>query len=117
MEQQQNRTPDPMVQFRSVKRGKNSKGGDRTELYVNKEEVMALLATLADYADNERGVKFDLHISERQSDDGRKFDGGCMFVKKVQEKDATGGRPGRDINALTDRVAKIKEGLKPKTTT
>lgn len=78
-------TKDTMIRFRSTIVGKNSKGGDRYQLYLTTEEAASLAAELQNNAGNERGVKLDLHISERESEDGRRFKAAMAFVKAVQE--------------------------------
>lgn len=83
---------DPMLKFRSVIRGKNSKGGDRSQLYLAQEQALALIEVLQANIENPRGVKLDLHISKKESQDGRAFDSAIMFVKAVQE--ASTVRPG-----------------------
>jgi hypothetical protein len=80
------RTKDPMVKFRSVIRGKNSKGGDRFQLYIggNQETGNADLETfiqvLQEQLGNPKGAKVDLHISQKEYE-GRKFDSAIAFVK------------------------------------
>lgn len=81
-----------MVKFRSTIRGKNSKGGDRIQLYLNPEEGEALLGELqsALAAGGEKGAKLDVHTSVKEAN-GRKFDSSIAFVKPVQgEGVATG---------------------------
>jgi len=81
---------DPMLKFRAVMRGKNSKGGDRTQLYLAQEQAIILIETLQANIENPRGVKLDLHVSKKEHD-GRSFDSGIMFVKAVQDAPQRGG--------------------------
>lgn len=83
---------DVMIKFRSTIPGKNSKGGDRLQLYLSTEEAEALMGELqaAVKAGGERGAKLDIHTSEKEHD-GRKFKSSIAFVKAVQEAGATGG--------------------------
>lgn len=102
-----------MILFRSVKRGKNSKGGDRTELYLTQEQALLMINDLVKYKDTERGIKLDFHISERTSQDGRKFDSAICFIKPVQEFGAARG-PGRGRvpdPALAETIAKVKSQI------
>jgi len=84
---------DTMFKTRNLIRGKNSKGGDRVQMYLAREEVVTLAETLTDLltGDLEKGVKVDLHISQRESEDGRKFESAIFFVKEVSN--APGGGP------------------------
>jgi hypothetical protein len=75
---------DPMTKFRSVIRGKNSKGGDRFQLYLTTEEATALVATITANLANPKGVKLDLHVSKKEFE-GRTFDSAIAFVKAVSE--------------------------------
>ena len=86
------REKDVMIKFRSTIIGKNSKGGDRVQLYLNQEEGNALLGELqaALTAGGERGAKLDVHTSDKEHD-GRKFKSTIAFVKPVQAEGATGG--------------------------
>ena len=106
------RPKDPMVTFRSVKRGKNSKGGDRTELYLTPEMAQLLIQELTTGLANPRGVKIDLHVSEKQYE-GRTFDSAICFVKPTQEPPTRGGGFAPRTNAAPsfDAVAKFKQGL------
>lgn len=88
---------DVMIKFRSTIPGKNSKGGDRLQLYLSPEEAEALMGELqaAVKAGGERGAKLDIHTSEKEHD-GRKFKSSIAFVKAVQEgTNGTGGGAGR----------------------
>lgn len=115
----QNRPKDPMVLFRSVKRGKNSKGGDRTELFMTKEQAEVLITELTKNLDQPHGVKLDLHVGKRMTNDGtREFDSAVCFVKAVQERPGAGGGAPRNFapkgapsqDTMTN-VQKFKQGL------
>lgn len=76
---------DVMLKVRATKRGKNSKGGDRLELYLSQEEVRSLFTVLSELLDHELGVKMDIHTTERvAAESGRKFDASFFFIKKTQ---------------------------------
>lgn len=112
---QPQRPRDPMVLFRSVKRGKNSKGGDRTELMMNKEQATLLINELTKNIDSPNGVKLDFHISVKEYE-GRKFDSAICFVKPVQDRPGAAprtfvpqaGAPSADTMA---RAEKFKNEL------
>jgi hypothetical protein len=112
------RTKDPMTKFRSVIRGKNSKGGDRFQLYLTQEEAGALVETINANIGNPKGVKLDLHISKKEYE-GRTFDSAIAFVKAVQESSATGGaRTGgatRFVEKKPTNVAAAVANLNKKT--
>lgn len=78
---------DTMIKFRSTIKGKNSKGGDRLQLYLTLEDARELAATLESKLGEatDRGVKIDLHTAERETDGGRKFLASFAFVKTVTE--------------------------------
>lgn len=74
-------------------KGKNSKGGDRTQLYLSQEKAKELGEILSILCMNEKGVKLDLHISRKRTNDGaREFDSAIAFIKPVM--DAPGGYGG-----------------------
>lgn len=84
---------DPIVGFRSVIKGTNSKGGTRIQLYLGghqergNQAIKELLEYLAANADNPTGVKLDLHINRKKTHDGtREFDSAFCFVKPVEQK-------------------------------
>jgi len=86
---------DVMIKFRTTISGKNSKGGDRLQLYLNQEEGEALLGELqaALQSGGEKGAKFDIHTSDKEYE-GRRFKSSIAFVKPVQEKTAGGAGAG-----------------------
>jgi hypothetical protein len=84
-----------MIVFRSTIRGKNSKGGDRLQLYVSQENIQLLIDTLAENLTNPKGAKLDIHTSKKESSDGRTFDSTIAFVKGVTE--GRGAAPGRFV--------------------
>lgn len=100
-------TKDPLISFRSVMIGKDSKGADRYQLFLTSEEASNLANALGDSLDNERGVKLDIHIGDRQTNDGsRTFKSAYTFVKKVQE--GPGGFGASASQAATPKKFKAK---------
>lgn len=91
----QDRPKDPMIKARSTIRGKNSKGGDRFQIYLTSEEAQTLAETLTANLENPKGVKIDMHISKKTAGDtGREFDSTIMFVKAVSDAPyGSGGGP------------------------
>jgi hypothetical protein len=77
---------DTMIKFRSTIKGKNIKGGDRLQLYLSLDDARELAATLESKLGeaSDRGVKIDLHTTERETDGGRKFLASFAFVKTVE---------------------------------
>lgn len=97
MEQQNNnnqKPQDPMVKFKSTTIGQNSKGGDRLQLSLDAAEVEYLIEQLQ-AVKTERGVKFDIHTSEKEAlngpNAGRKFFSSIAFIKGIQEFGAPRG--------------------------
>lgn len=89
-----NRAKDPMIKFRSVIKGKNSKGGDRHQLYLDQENAALLIETIQANITNPKGVKIDLHVSRKTAQEsGREFDSAICFVKAVSDMGAPGARP------------------------
>jgi hypothetical protein len=95
--QMNNNVKDPRISFRNVILGKNTKGGDRIQLYLGgeqeggNEQVMQLIETLSQFITHPRGIVLDLHIADRQSNEGRQFKSAFAFVKAVQDKAFGGG--------------------------
>ena len=103
---------DTMIKFRSTVRGKNSKGGDRIQLYLTQEEAQSLITTLTN-SNGTTGVKLDIHTNKKTTEAGRTFDSSFAFVKQVQEAATrpTGtftDKPGSDIKS---RIAKVKREI------
>lgn len=83
---------DTMIVFRSTIRGKNKKGGDRSQLYLDQVNAQALVEAISAYLDNPRGVKIDIHTSEKtNSQTGNTFESTIAFVKAVSEGTANTG--------------------------
>ena len=108
---------DPMILFRNTIRGKNSKGGDRTQLYLggDKEagnaQIQALIDVLLAGLSNERGVKLDFHTSQKVAQGGRSFESTICFVKPVGEVSTQGHPttrfvPGAATSAQIDKMEK-----------
>lgn len=105
------RSKDPMISFRSVMQGQNKKGGDRIQLYLGgesergNEQIETLIAALQAELENPKGVKLDIHINDRTTNDGsRTFKSAFGFVKAVEE------RPGQGTQAAPKRfVPKVSK--------
>ena len=85
---------DPMILFKTVIAGKNSKGADRFQLYLTPEQLTNLVtaAVEANTASEGRGVKLDLHISDKEFE-GRAFKSAIAFVKATQNPPGQGSKP------------------------
>lgn len=83
------KTKDPLIKVRTVIRGKNSKGGDRFQLYIGGDKnegnapLDAFIECLEALRDNPKGIKIDLHINKKEYQ-GRTFDSAFAFVKAVE---------------------------------
>lgn len=87
-----NMTKDPMIVFKSVKRTTDENGKLRVSLSMSKEETAKLIEVLQALASSERGTKLDVHVRERETNDGsRRFDSAFAFVKEIQEFGANAG--------------------------
>lgn len=84
------RSKDPMLTFKSVKLGKDSKNNDRVQLSMTQETAHVLYETLGAELENPRGVKLDIHLTKPTTQDGRQFDSGYAFIKGIQEFGAGG---------------------------
>jgi len=107
-----NTQKDPMFLFRSTMVGKNSKGGDRLQLYMDQEQVVGLIEHLTTLLGNDRGVKLDIHTSDKVKD-GRSFKSSFAFIKAVAEAPVGGpGRfaPKRTAQDLDAKIAELKAG-------
>jgi hypothetical protein len=116
MSQTQSQTKDPIVNFRSVKKGKNSKQGDRIELYLTPEAAAKFASDLAEQAlSSDLGIKVDLHINQRvRESNGKPFDTAFAFIKSTQE--GPNGPPKTQVvvakdthDQLTERMAALKK--------
>jgi hypothetical protein len=92
MSEQQNNNTDPMLKFKSCKLGENKKGNLYMTLNLSPEEVDVLLEQ-ADKSCNERGLQIQVHTSERESKDGRKFLGAVGFIRGIPEPRAVESAP------------------------
>lgn len=80
------RAKDPVVTFRTIIRGTNSKGGTRLQLYLNSDEAKKLVEALTATLSHINGTKVDLHIDQRKTNDGsRTFESAYAFIKLVSE--------------------------------
>lgn len=97
------KTKDTIINFKSTTLGKNSKGGDRIQLSMSQEEVARMIETLTTHAGNDRGVKLDVHVSVKETNDGsRTFLSGFSFVKPIQEFGANkGGGNGGNVRYVS----------------
>lgn len=84
---------DPMVKFKNVSVGENSKGGTYIKLALSKEEAAYLVEQLQNSV-TDRGARLDVHISKKQTNDGKRtFDSGVAFIRGIQEpQNPTAGR-------------------------
>lgn len=87
------RTKDPMILFKSVKKTVNEAGKLHVALSMNKEETIKLIEALTTLIETgaERGLKLDVHVSKKESQDGRTFDSAIAFVKVIQDPAAFAG--------------------------
>lgn len=106
---------DTMIKFRSTMRGKNSKGGDRTQLYLSQEEANTLVETIMK-VNGTAGVKLDIHTNLKTAEDGRQFSSSFAFVKAVQQGPAktttfVDKKPTTSATSLTEKIKKAKEQI------
>lgn len=101
---------DTMIKFKGADMKKNSKGGDYIILKLKPEEVEVLINELKNN-NNERGIRLDVHVNEKESEDGRAFLSAIMFVKGIQEF-GKGPRPGAKPNGAGTRskIEQLKQG-------
>lgn len=84
------REKDPLIGFRGVQEGQNSKGGDRITLTLggekdkDKEALKTFIEVLQANLDAPKGVKIDIHISDKEYE-GRSFRSAFCFVRAVQD--------------------------------
>ena len=106
---------DKLIGFSNVKKGKNSKGGDRAQLYMTTEAAQELSEIIIEKAAAGKGIKLDLHFTVRKnSSTGREFDSAFMFVKEKMDMPAGGFGNGSTQVAVTkdnkaETAAKIEE--------
>ena len=111
---------DPLISFKGVSHKKDSKGNDRSVIYLTITEAQKLYEALAEVVTNQRGINFDIHFTT-PTYEGRTFDSGYLFVKGTQESPSArgAGAPTRfekvtestspaAKTALRDRVASVK---------
>lgn len=115
----ENGSKDPLISFRSVMLGKNKKGGDRIQLYLGghtdergNEVIKTLIEALTAGLENPRGVKLDLHVNDRESEDGRTFKSAFGFVKQVEDRDAQKAPPKKFVPVSGgSRTAKLNKTI------
>ena len=107
-----NQDKDKMIVFKGAEMKKNSKGGDYIVLKLKPEEVTALVTELTT-KNNERGIRLDVHVNEKESADGRSFLSAIAFVKGIQEfgRSMGGGAKSSSPSKGVDTRSKI-EALK-----
>jgi hypothetical protein len=115
--EQQNK--DPMIKFKSVNVGKNSKGGDHIKLSLSAEETDFLIEQLQ-ASKTERGARLDVHISDKTTQDGaREFKSGIAFVRGIQEygspKGSSERKPAASAGntAMRERVQSLSKQTAP----
>jgi hypothetical protein len=101
---------DTMIKFRSTIRGKNSKGGDRIQLYLTNEEATALLNEIQK-TNGTTGVKLDIHTNKKTTEDGRTFDSSFGFCRAVLQKDTSKATTFVPKTDLKERIAKVKKEI------
>lgn len=115
MSDQKEYTKDPIFMTKSTKVGKDKKGNDRIELNLSQEDAVKLAEAVAGLADSPRGVKLDVHVTTRQSQEGKTFNGGFFFVKAIQEPQAFvqktfKAKPAAAFD-VTAKIAQLKAGM------
>lgn len=106
---------DPILMCKSTKVSKDKKGNDRVELSITQEDAVKLIEAATKLLDNPRGIKLDVHITTRTSQQGKQFNGGYFFVKGLadpatfQQKTFSAKAPAAfDVSA---KIAQLKAGL------
>lgn len=112
---------DPMILTKSVNQSVNDKGKKRLQLSLSQEETVKLIEALSSNMENARGVKLDIHVTQKVSQAGRPFDSAFFFVKPIQEPQAfqQGGAPaGKSFTAkpaqafdVKAKIEQLKAGL------
>lgn len=72
-----------LINYRSTIRGKDSKGRDRYQFYLDQQEIPKVIEELTKSLDNERGAKLTFHVETKITDTGTKFDSTFGFVSIV----------------------------------
>ena len=104
------RSKDTMIVARSTIRGKNSKGGDRTQLYFSPENAEALIAVIQGSLGSPSGVKLDIHTTKKtNTNTNKQFDSTILFVKGVEAGANAGASVERSAGPSTnDKIASLK---------
>lgn len=102
---------DKMIVFKGAEMKKNSKGGDYIVLKLKPEEVASVIEELTT-KNNERGIRLDVHVNEKESADGRSFLSAIMFVKGIQEFGAArgGAKPAAKGTDTRSKIEALKRG-------
>lgn len=106
---------DPMILTKSVNQSVNDKGKKRLQLSLAQAEAVKLIEALTASIENPRGIKLDIHVSVKQSAEGRTFDSAIFFVKPIADPATFAqGRPGgqsfkQQPAAAFDTAAKIAQ--------
>ena len=127
----QEQKKDPIIGFRSVKVGKDKKGADRIELFLGGDKgsegrpargnqaIEELIAFLQEALQNPNGCKLDVHIGERQTNDGRRtFLSAYAFLKFTEDRPGTSTTKtawvpkGSPAPETMDRAAKVYRTFK-----
>lgn len=89
------RSKDPMIKCKSVKKDVNEAGKLHVALSLTQAEATTLVEAVTALLDNERGVKLDVHVMKKQTNDGaRTFDSAIFFVKPILEYGTLGANGG-----------------------
>lgn len=75
---------DLMIKFKGAEMKKNSKGGDYIVLKLLPDELEVFIEDMRSKV-TERGIRLDVHVSDKSSEDGRQFKSAIAFVKGIQE--------------------------------
>lgn len=106
---------DPIFLCKSVKVGQDKKGNNRVELSLTQEDALKLIETVTGLIENPRGVKLDVHITTRTSQQGKQFNGGYFFVKGLQDpatfKKSTFAAKAPAAFDVSAKIAQLKAGL------
>jgi hypothetical protein len=116
---QEAKSKDLMIKFKGVDMKKNSKGGDYLILKLNPEETEAFVAELQGKV-TDRGIRLDIHVSDKESEGGRAFKSGICFVKGIQEFGAATNtsvasprKPAANVVSSTEEaIKKLKQQVR-----